>query len=204
MDWGLPCLSYKALTQPLRYPRTKGRCLIPMQDEINTFHPRITCAILTVSDRCAAGLAEDVSGPRLRMEVEAKLAGAEVVATAIVPDEVEAIRTQVVQWVDDEAIDLILTTGGTGFAPRDQTPEAVHPLLERQAPGLVVAMLMASLAITPHAMLSRPVAGIRRHSLLITLPGSPKGASENLQTLLPALPHALELLRDVPGANQRH
>lgn len=170
----------------------------------NRSHPPITCAILTVSDRCAAGVAEDTSGPRLHADVERTLKSAKVVATAIVPDKIEAIRTQVVQWVDEDGIDLILTTGGTGFAPRDQTPEAIRPLLEREAPGLVVAMLSASLAITPHAMLSRPVAGIRRHTLIITLPGSPKGASENLQTLLPALPHALELLRDIPGANERH
>jgi molybdenum cofactor synthesis domain-containing protein len=164
----------------------------------------IRCAILTVSDRCAAGLAEDRSGPRLQAELTAGLAGAIVVATAIVPDEPSEIQTVLTEWVDKKAIDLILTTGGTGFAPRDQTPEAVRPLLHREAPGLVVAMLTASLAVTPHAMLSRPVAGIRRHSLLITLPGSPKGASENLQTLLPALPHALDLLRDAPDANERH
>jgi molybdenum cofactor synthesis domain-containing protein len=164
----------------------------------------ITCAILTVSDRCAAGLAEDVSGPRLRAEVEAGVAGATVVATAIVPDDPAAIRAMLLQWVDDEDIQLILTTGGTGFAPRDQTPEAVRPLIERETPGLVVAMLMASLTVTPHAMLSRPVAGIRRRSLLITLPGSPKGASENFQTVRPALPHALGLLRGDPDANQRH
>jgi molybdenum cofactor synthesis domain-containing protein len=164
----------------------------------------IRCAILTVSDRCAAGLAEDRSGPRLQAELTAGLAGAIVVATAIVPDEPLEIQAVLTEWVDKKAIDLILTTGGTGFAPRDQTPEAVRPLLHREASGLVVAMLTASLAVTPHAMLSRPVAGIRRHSLLITLPGSPKGASENLQTLLPALPHALDLLRDAPDANERH
>lgn len=166
--------------------------------------PSIRCAILTISDRCATGLAEDRSGPRLQAEVLAGLPDTVIAATAIVPDEPEQIRATLLEWVDNQGIDLILTTGGTGFAPRDQTPEAVRPLLHREAPGLVVAMLTASLAVTPHAMLSRPVAGIRRHSLLITLPGSPKGASENLQTLLPALPHALELLRDAPDANQRH
>ena len=164
----------------------------------------ITCASLTISDRSAAGVVEDRSGPLLQAALEAGLSGALISATAIVPDDPVAIRSTLLQWVDEEGIALILTTGGTGFAPRDQTPEAVRPLLEREAPGLVVAMLMASLAITPHGMLSRPVAGIRRHSLLITLPGSPKGASENLHTLLPALPHALELLREMPGANERH
>jgi gephyrin len=128
---------------------------------------------------------------------------AEVVAADIVPDEVNLIRATVSSWVDD-GINLILTTGGTGFAPRDQTPEAVRPLMEREAPGLVVAMVTASLAVTPHAMLSRLVAGIRRRTLIITLPGSPKGASENLRTVLPALPHALALLRDDAGAGDRH
>lgn len=163
----------------------------------------VTCAILTVSDRCAVGTATDESGPLLATLVGEKLAGALVVAQCIVPDEPEAIRTVVKGWAD-EGIALILTTGGTGFAPRDQTPEAIRPLLEREAPGLVVAMLTASLAVTPHAMLSRPVAGIRGQSLIITLPGSPKGARENLETLLPALPHGLALLRQAPDENQRH
>lgn len=164
----------------------------------------VTCAILTVSDRCAAGEATDESGPLLAALVVERLAGASVVARRIVPDEPEAIRAVVQGWADEEGIALILTTGGTGFAPRDQTPEAIRPLLERDAPGLVVAMLTASLAVTPHAMLSRPVAGIRGQSLIVTLPGSPKGARENLETLLPALPHGLALLRQAPGENQRH
>jgi gephyrin len=130
-------------------------------------------------------------------ELAEGLDGAKVIASDVVPDDVDAIRSVLLRWVDSDGTDLIITTGGTGFAPRDQTPEA-------EAPGLVVAMIMASLAVTPHAMLSRPVAGMRRRSLLITLPGSPIGASENLRTLLPALPHALALLRDAPGANERH
>lgn len=164
----------------------------------------IRCAVLTVSDRGAAGETEDRSGPLLVEMLEGQLAGATVVSTAIVPDEVEAIQAKVRQWADEEHLALIVTTGGTGFAPRDRTPEAVRPLLDREAPGLVVAMLTASLAITPYAMLSRPVAGMRGQTLIVTLPGSPKGATENLQTLLPALPHGLALLCQVKDENKRH
>lgn len=164
----------------------------------------IPCAVLTISDRGAAGETEDRSGPILVELLETQLANARVVATAIVPDDIEAIQPLIRQWADEEQVALILTTGGTGFAPRDVTPEAVRPLLERETPGLVVAMLTASLAITSYAMLSRPVAGIRAQSLIVTLPGSPKAVRETLQTLLPALPHGLALLRDVSGENQRH
>ncbi len=157
----------------------------------------IPCAVLTVSDRGAAGESEDRSGPLLVRMLEEQLAGAKVVATAIVPDDIEGIQAFIREWADEQQVALILTTGGTGFAPRDQTPEAVRPLLEREAPGLVVAMLSASLKITPYAMLSRPVAGMRGQTLIVTLPGSPKGASENLQTVLPALPHGLGLLSQV-------
>lgn len=164
----------------------------------------ISCAVLTVSDRGAAGISPDRSGPLLVELLERQLPDAQVVATAIVPDEIEAIQTVVQQWTDEKDVALIVTTGGTGFAPRDRTPEAIRPLLERETPGLVVAMLSASLAITPYAMLSRPVAGIRGQSLIVTLPGSPKAVRENLSTLLPALPHALALLREVTGENERH
>ncbi|MGH2542497.1 MAG: MogA/MoaB family molybdenum cofactor biosynthesis protein [Candidatus Acidiferrales bacterium] len=164
----------------------------------------IRCAVLTVSDRCAAGEAEDVSGPVVAEVLETQLVGARVVERAVAPDEVAAIQAVVRRWADEGAIALVVTTGGTGFAPRDRTPEAVRPLLDREAPGLVVAMLNASLAVTPHAMLSRPVAGLRGRTLIVTLPGSPKGARENLETLLPALPHGLALLGEASGENQRH
>ncbi len=164
----------------------------------------ITCAVLTVSDRGAAGLAEDRSGPALVELLEQQLPGARVLATAIVPDEIEPIQATLCRWADEERVALILTTGGTGFAPRDRTPEAVRPLLEREAPGLVLAMLSASLAVTPHAMLSRPVAGMRGQALIVTLPGSPKAARENLEALLPALPHGLALLCEASGENARH
>ncbi len=162
----------------------------------------ISCAVLTVSDRGAAGETEDRSGPLLVRMLEEQLAGAQVVNTAIVADEIEQIQAFIRRWADEQQIALILTTGGTGFAPRDQTPEAVRPLLEREAPGLVVAMLSASLKITPYAMLSRPVAGMRGQTLIVTLPGSPKGATENLQTILPALPHGLGLLSQVKAESK--
>jgi len=159
--------------------------------------------ILTISDRGAAGQYEDRSGPVIREIVIAKLKGM-IAQTAIIPDEIETIRDTLVTWVAQHQLDLILTTGGTGFAPRDVTPEATRLVIEKEAPGLVFAMLRDSLAITPHAMLSRMVAGIRSHTLIINLPGSPKAVRENLETILPALPHAIELLRDEPTARDKH
>ncbi|RME13614.1 MAG: MogA/MoaB family molybdenum cofactor biosynthesis protein [Ardenticatenia bacterium] len=164
----------------------------------------IRVGILTVSDRTARGEYEDRSGPVIAELIETELAGAVVAERAVVPDDVEAIQRVLRHWADDLRLDLILTTGGTGFAPRDRTPEATRPLLDREAPGLVVAMLVASLQVTPHAMLSRPAAGMRGRTLIINLPGSPKAVRENLQTILPALPHGLELLREAPGASERH
>lgn len=164
----------------------------------------IRVGILTVSDRTARGEYEDRSGPVIAEIIESELPGAIVVERTVVPDDVDAIQQVLRHWADNLRLDLVLTTGGTGFAPRDRTPEATRPLLDREAPGLVVAMLVASLQVTPHAMLSRPAAGMRGRTLIINLPGSPKAVRENLQTILPALPHGLELLRDAPGASERH
>ena len=159
--------------------------------------------ILTVSDRAAAGRYEDRGGPLIRELVTARLM-ADVVDYTIVPDEVDRIRQTLITWSDTHGLDLILTTGGTGFAPRDVTPEATRSVMEREAPGLVFAMLQASLPITPHAMLSRAAAGIRGRTLIINLPGSPKAVRENLESILPALPHAVALLSESPDAEAGH
>lgn len=159
--------------------------------------PTWSVAILTVSDRGARGEREDRSGPALR-ESLAALAGAVIVAEAVVPDEQEAIVAALRQWVA-QGITLILTTGGTGFSPRDVTPEATRQVIERETPGLAEAMRASSLALTPHAMLSRAIAGIAGSSLIVNLPGSPRAARENLEVILPALPHGLAKLQGDPS-----
>jgi len=159
--------------------------------------------ILTISDRGASRQYQDKSGPILDELVTTRL-NAVVTQHTIVPDEIDVIINTLIEWADQQHLDLIFTTGGTGFAPRDVTPEATKQVIQRETPGLVFAMLQDSLAITPHAMLSRMVAGIRNQTLIVNLPGSPKAARENLETILPALPHALELLRDDPAAEAGH
>lgn len=151
-------------------------------------------ALLTISDRVARGQAEDLSGPALARAVQEQPEGA-VVLQATVPDERPLIEATLIDWSDGGQVDLILTTGGTGFAPRDVTPEATLAVIDRAAPGLAEAMRAASLRVTPHALLSRAVAGLRGQTLIVNLPGSPKAAVENLAVILPALPHAVELLR---------
>jgi molybdenum cofactor synthesis domain-containing protein len=123
--------------------------------------------------------------------------------TAVVPDDQTGIESQLVTWSADH-LDLILTTGGTGFSPRDLTPEATAAVCDRMAPGLAEAMRQAGSAKTPHAMLSRAVAGMRGRTLIVNLPGSPQGAVESLQVVLPALEHGLRLLRDEPAAEMGH
>lgn len=159
-------------------------------------------AIMTVSDRSAEGKRADASGPAL--EAEVRRAGWEVAATRIVPDVATKISDALVAWVDSGSVDVILTTGGTGFAPRDVTPEATLAVIEREAPGLVEAMRATSLPVSPHAMLSRARAGILRQTLIVNLPGSPKGAVENLNVIRPALEHAVQLLHGDPGAEAGH
>ncbi len=159
-------------------------------------------AILTVSDRSARGEREDLSGPALVQAAQGY--GWDVVHTAILPDDLSTLRDTLARWADSDAYDVILTTGGTGFAPRDVTPEATLAVVERQTPGLTEAMRAASLQITPHAMLSRAAAGIRGATLIVNLPGSPKAAVENLAVIAPVLPHAVSLLRDDPEAEKGH
>ena len=127
-----------------------------------------------------------------------------VVKQAVVPDDRAVIQETLAGWVDSGQVDVILTTGGTGFSRRDVTPEATQAVVERQAPGIAEAMRLASLKVTPHAMLSRAMAGIRRRTLIVNLPGSPKGAVENLEVILPVLPHAVELLTESPEAEAGH
>jgi molybdopterin adenylyltransferase len=159
-------------------------------------------AVLTISDRSAHGEREDRSGPALLEKIRA--AGWEVVQQAIVPDELQVITQTLIAWADSDMLDIIITTGGTGFAPRDITPEATRQVIERETPGLSEAMRAASLKVTPHAMLSRSVAGIRRRTLIVNLPGSPRGAVENFEVILPVLDHAVELLREAPEAEAGH
>jgi molybdopterin adenylyltransferase len=151
-------------------------------------------SILTISDRSSRGERPDTSGPALAELVQSQ--GWQIVRQAIVPDEKDAIKEILQTWADSGDTDVILATGGTGFAPRDVTPEATRQVVERLTPGLDEAMRSASLKVTPHAMLSRAVSGIRKRTLIMTLPGSPKGATENLLVVLPALEHAVKLLRD--------
>ncbi|XP_041827555.1 gephyrin a isoform X1 [Melanotaenia boesemani] len=153
--------------------------------------------ILTVSDSCFRNLAEDRSGVNLKDLVhDPSLLGGVIAAYKIVPDEIDEIKETLLEWCDEQELNLILTTGGTGFAPRDVTPEATREVIEREAPGMALAMLMGSLNVTPLGMLSRPVCGIRGKTLIINLPGSKKGSQECFQFILPALPHAIDLLRE--------
>lgn len=152
-----------------------------------------TAAVLTVSDRSFRGERPDEGGPLVASILEK--AGYEVVKTAVVPDEQEQIEAALIALADGEGVCLLVTTGGTGFAPRDVTPEATAAVCQRMTPGIPEAMRYASLAITPRAMLSRAAAGIRERTLIVNLPGSPKAARENLEAVLPALDHGLEMLR---------
>ncbi len=149
-------------------------------------------AIVVVSDRSARGERPDGTGPALAAAVAA--AGGEVAATRIVPDEAPAIEAELVRLADEERVPLVLTAGGTGFAPRDVTPEATRRVIEREAPGLAEHARAAGAARTPFAVLSRGVAGIRGVTLLVNLPGSPKGAVESFDAIVPVLPHALAVL----------
>ena len=147
--------------------------------------------VVCVSDRCAAGQNEDKSGPRI-LELIAPLAQASLYR--LVPDEKAQIAQTLIELADTQKVDVILTTGGTGFAPRDVTPEATVAVVDRLAPGISEAIRMKSLAVTNRAMLSRAVSGLRGKTLIVNLPGSPKAVAESLDVILPVLPHAVETL----------
>ncbi len=153
----------------------------------------MNAVILTISDKGSRGERVDTSGPALVKWLQAK--GVEVQEPEIVPDEQDLISDRLIDWVDRQDPDLVLTTGGTGVAPRDVTPEATLRVVDRLVPGLGELMRAKSLLITPMAALSRAVAGIRGGTLIINLPGSPKGALENLEAVWPAIPHAIAKIR---------
>ncbi|HBG74326.1 MAG: molybdenum cofactor biosynthesis protein [Chloroflexi bacterium GWB2_49_20] len=158
--------------------------------------------ILTASDRSARGERSDQTSPALEDEI--KTANWTVVRVAVIPDDFQIIRETLIVWADRGELDVILTTGGTGFSPRDNTPEATLAVVERIAPGIAEAMRAQSLQSTPHAMLSRGIAGIRGSVLIINLPGSPKAAVENFKVVRPVLLHAVELLKNDPESEKHH
>lgn len=162
----------------------------------------LNVAIVTVSDRSFRGEREDLTGPALRDFL--LLNNWNVSASSIVPDEVEQIAALLRSLCSRNDVDLILTAGGTGFSPRDVTPEATRKVIEKETPGFVIAMLTESLKKTPHAMLSRQAAGICGTKLIINLPGSPTAALENLQVVLPSIPHALKLICSDPNSEAGH
>ncbi|MDY0242610.1 MAG: MogA/MoaB family molybdenum cofactor biosynthesis protein [Rhodospirillaceae bacterium] len=152
--------------------------------------------VLTLSDKGARGEREDESGRVLGHMAEGLGA---VSRYQVIADDYALIVSTLTHWVDELALDLILTTGGTGLSPRDQTPQATEAVIDYAVPGMAEAMRAASLAFTPHAMLSRAIVGVRRRTLIVNLPGSPRGVRENFQVLLPVLPHALAKLKGDPS-----
>ncbi len=153
----------------------------------------ITGGVITVSDKGSRGEREDISGReviRMLVDLDIRVADYE-----IVPDEKEIIKGKLIEYTDTRNLDLVITTGGTGVSPRDVTPDATLEVIEKELPGMAEAMRRESMNKTPHAMISRAVAGIRGQSLVINLPGSPKGARENLAVILPALKHTIEKIK---------
>ncbi|MFH1081562.1 MAG: MogA/MoaB family molybdenum cofactor biosynthesis protein [Pseudomonadota bacterium] len=156
----------------------------------------IKAGVITVSDKGSAGKREDQSGPEVARIL--KTIGIEVARRAIIPDEIHQIRNTLVDFADNQKVDLIVTTGGTGVAPRDVTPEATLDVIDKAVPGMAEAMRRESYKNTPHAVISRAVVGIRGQTLIVNLPGSPRSVRENLVVILPALPHAIEKIKGDP------
>jgi molybdenum cofactor synthesis domain-containing protein len=159
-------------------------------------------AILTISDRSARGEREDLSGPALAEVLQAE--EWDIIRMGVVSDDQSEIERALVEWAEGGEVVVIITTGGTGFGPRDRAPEATMNVVDRLAPGMAEAMRAGSLKVTPHAMLSRAVCGIRGRTLIVNLPGSPTAAVENLKFILPALPHAAQLLGGEPSSDVGH
>jgi len=158
----------------------------------------INIGILTVSDKGSRGQREDLSGPAIRDMV---VGIGSIVLYEVVPDEKEQISKKLVEWADGGKVDVILTNGGTGLTPRDVTPEATQAIVDKEVPGIAEVMRARSLQITPMAMLSRATAGLRGQCLIINLPGSPKAVRECLEVVLPAIPHAVQMIK---GVNTEH
>ena len=175
------------------------------QSKVNKSEPEKypTVAVLTISDRSAHGLRKDLSGPAVVQSIH-RLTGWNCTKTDIVSDDVSKISAKLSRWADEDKINLIITTGGTGMSIRDVTPEATLAVIDKEAPGLMEAVRAASLSITPYAMLSRAIAGIRGRSLIINLPGNPKAVDEALTVLATALPHAVDLISDHHISSQNH
>jgi molybdenum cofactor synthesis domain-containing protein len=203
----------KTCHAPCAIGRTVGKCIVPRAglfarveaggvvrvgdpaEVVEAISPqRLQVVVLTISDRCSRGQATDTAGPAVAQLISRQL-GAHVYRAEILPDDREAIAARLRHYCDGHSIDLVLTAGGTGFSPRDVTPEATREVIERLTPGLDEAMRAASQRKTPHAMLSRGVSGTCGRTLMVNLPGSERAAMENLEAILPALPHGLAKLR---------
>lgn len=162
----------------------------------------LTASVLTISDRSFSGVREDLSGPKIIALLGTK--NIQVTQYEIVPDDVDKIYQKLLQWIEVDHPMIIFTTGGTGFAPRDNTPEATKLIIEKETPGISEFIRLKSAQITPHAALSRAVSGIRGKTLIINLPGSPKAACENIEFIIDIIPHAVELIQNSPSAEENH